>query len=55
MEAAVTRPAARTTPIGVVRGSTEESYRALTANVLSAGKPSDYSTRVTIAPGEASV
>jgi pimeloyl-ACP methyl ester carboxylesterase len=31
------------TPIGVTRGSTQEIYRALTANVLSAGEPSAWS------------
>jgi hypothetical protein len=31
------------TPIGVVRGGTEEVHRELTANVLSAGRPSEWS------------
>jgi Putative serine esterase (DUF676) len=35
-----------TTPIGVTRGSTQDTYYALTANVLSAGKPSSWSTQV---------
>jgi pimeloyl-ACP methyl ester carboxylesterase len=35
-----------TTPIGVTRGSTQETYYALTANVLSAGKPSSWSAQV---------
>jgi hypothetical protein len=34
------------TPIGVIRGSTQDTYYALTANVLSAGKPSSWSTQV---------
>ncbi|MGE5302318.1 MAG: esterase/lipase family protein, partial [Alphaproteobacteria bacterium] len=34
------------TPIGVTRGSTQDTYYALTANVLSAGKPSSWSTQV---------
>ena len=34
------------TPIGVTRGSTQDTYFALTANVLSSGKPSSYSTQV---------
>src|SRR5512135_401637 len=34
------------TPIGVVRGTTQETYYALTANVLSAGEPSSWSTQV---------
>src|SRR5262245_32597172 len=34
------------TPIGVTRGSTQEIYRALTANVLSAGEPSTWSKQV---------
>jgi pimeloyl-ACP methyl ester carboxylesterase len=34
------------TPIGVTRGSTQDAYFALTANVLSAGKPSSWSTQV---------
>jgi pimeloyl-ACP methyl ester carboxylesterase len=34
------------TPIGVVRGGTEEVHRELTANVLSAGRPSEWSTQV---------
>jgi pimeloyl-ACP methyl ester carboxylesterase len=38
--------AACATPIGVVRGSTEEVHRRLTASVLSTGKPSDWSTQV---------
>lgn len=38
--------AACATPIGVTRGTTEETYRALTVSVLSVGKPSDWSTQV---------
>jgi pimeloyl-ACP methyl ester carboxylesterase len=34
------------TPIGVVHETPQESYRALTANVLSAGRPSDWSRQV---------
>ena len=34
------------TPIGVVRGSIQETYYNLTANVLSAGRPSSWSTQV---------
>jgi pimeloyl-ACP methyl ester carboxylesterase len=34
------------TPIGVVRGTTQQTYYALTANVLSAGEPSSWSTQV---------
>lgn len=34
------------TPIGVVRGTTQQTYYELTANVLSAGKPSSWSTQV---------
>ena len=34
------------TPIGVTRGSTQDTYYALTANVLSAGSPSSWSTQV---------
>ncbi len=34
------------TPIGVVRGSTQEVHRALTSNVLSAGRPSEWSKQV---------
>lgn len=34
------------TPIGVVRGTTQETYYALTANVLSAGELSSWSTQV---------
>ena len=34
------------TPIGVTRGSTQDTYYALTANVLSAGKPSSWSAQV---------
>jgi hypothetical protein len=34
------------TPIGVVRGTTQETYYNLTANVLSSGKPSTWSTQV---------
>ncbi len=34
------------TPIGVVRGTTQEMRYALTANVLSAGEPSSWSTQV---------
>src|SRR5262245_49495362 len=34
------------TPIGVTRGSTQEIYRALTANALSAGEPSTWSKQV---------
>jgi pimeloyl-ACP methyl ester carboxylesterase len=34
------------TPIGVVRGTTQETYYALTANVLSAGEPSSWSKQV---------
>jgi hypothetical protein len=33
------------TPIGVVRGTTQQTYYALTANVLSAGEPSSWSTQ----------
>jgi len=33
------------TPIGVTRGSTQDSYFALTTNVLSSGKPSSWSTQ----------
>ncbi|MFB3143433.1 MAG: esterase/lipase family protein [Candidatus Methylomirabilales bacterium] len=38
--------AACATPIGVIRGSTQEMHRALTVSVLSAGKPSGWSTQV---------
>ena len=34
------------TPIGVVRGTTQEMHYALTANVLSAGEPSTWSKQV---------
>ncbi|MBI4522288.1 MAG: alpha/beta fold hydrolase [Deltaproteobacteria bacterium] len=34
------------TPIGVVRGNTQDIHYALTANVLSAGRPSSWSTQV---------
>ncbi|HSK29461.1 MAG TPA: hypothetical protein VLA17_05810, partial [Candidatus Limnocylindria bacterium] len=34
------------TPIGVVRGTTQEMHYALTANVLSAGEPSNWSKQV---------
>ena len=34
------------TPIGVTRGSIQDTYYALTANVLSAGKPSSWSMQV---------
>jgi len=34
------------TPIGVVRGTTQEMHYALTANVLSAGEPSSWSKQV---------
>jgi hypothetical protein len=34
------------TPIGVVRGTTQQTYYALTSNVLSAGTPSSWSTQV---------
>jgi hypothetical protein len=34
------------TPIGVVRGTTQQTYYALTANVLSAGEPSSWSQQV---------
>jgi Alpha/beta hydrolase family len=34
------------TPIGVVRGTTQEVHYALTANVLSAGEPSSWSRQV---------
>ena len=34
------------TPIGVTRGSTQEVYRALTVNALSAGEPSSWSKQV---------
>jgi pimeloyl-ACP methyl ester carboxylesterase len=34
------------TPIGVVRGTTQQTYYALTANVLSAGEPSSWSNQV---------
>src|SRR3972149_8546292 len=34
------------TPIGVVRGTTQETYYALTANVLSAGEPSSWSKQL---------
>jgi pimeloyl-ACP methyl ester carboxylesterase len=34
------------TPIGVVRGSTQDVHRELTANVLSAGRPSEWSRQV---------
>jgi len=34
------------TPIGVTRGSTQEMHYSLTANVLSAGQPSSWSTQV---------
>jgi pimeloyl-ACP methyl ester carboxylesterase len=34
------------TPIGVVRGGTQEVHRELTANVLSAGRPSEWSMQV---------
>jgi pimeloyl-ACP methyl ester carboxylesterase len=35
-----------TTPIGVVRGTTQQTYYELTANVLSAGEPSSWSKQV---------
>jgi pimeloyl-ACP methyl ester carboxylesterase len=38
--------AACATPIGVVRGSTQEVHQELTANVLSAGRPSEWSKQV---------
>jgi pimeloyl-ACP methyl ester carboxylesterase len=38
--------AACATPVGVVRLDTQEVYRGLTSNVLSAGKPSDWSVQV---------
>lgn len=38
--------AACATPIGVVHETTEASYRALTANVLSAAEPSEWSRQV---------
>jgi triacylglycerol esterase/lipase EstA (alpha/beta hydrolase family) len=38
--------AACSTPIGVVRVGTQEAHRALTANVLSAGRPSEWSRQV---------
>lgn len=34
------------TPIGVARGTTQETYYSLTANVLSAGEPSSWSKQV---------
>lgn len=34
------------TPIGVVRGTTEDVHRELTGNVLSTGKPSEWSKQV---------
>ena len=34
------------TPIGVTRGTTQETYYTLTANVLSAGEPSNWSKQV---------
>jgi pimeloyl-ACP methyl ester carboxylesterase len=34
------------TPIGVVRGTTQQTYHALTANVLSAGEPSSWSKQL---------
>jgi hypothetical protein len=34
------------TPIGVTRGSTQDTYYALTRNVLSVGSPSSWSTQV---------
>ena len=34
------------TPIGVTRGSTQDTYYALTGNVLSEGSPSSWSTQV---------
>src|SRR5688500_15095999 len=34
------------TPIGVVRGTTQEMHYALTSNVLSAGEPSSWSKQV---------
>ncbi len=34
------------TPIGVTRGSTQDTYFALTANVLSAGEPSSWSKQL---------
>ena len=34
------------TPIGVVRGTTQQTYYELTANVLSAGEPSSWSKQV---------
>ena len=34
------------TPIGVVRGTTQEIHHALTANVLSSGEPSSWSNQV---------
>jgi pimeloyl-ACP methyl ester carboxylesterase len=34
------------TPIGVARGTTQETYYTLTANVLSAGEPSNWSKQV---------
>lgn len=34
------------TPVGIVRGSTQEAHRELTANALSAGRPSQWSQQV---------
>src|SRR5919109_824013 len=34
------------TPIGVVRGTTQDIHHALTANVLSSGEPSSWSDQV---------
>src|SRR5262245_28074672 len=34
------------TPVGVTRGSTQEAYRALSVNALSAGEPSSWSRQV---------
>jgi len=38
--------AACATPVGIVHESTQKSYRALTANVLSSGEPSEWSRQV---------
>ena len=34
------------TPIGVIRGSTQAVYRAATSNVLATGRPSEWSKQV---------
>lgn len=38
--------AACATPVGIIRSGTEEAHRELTADALSAGRPSEWSTQV---------